>query len=417
MARRYTRDNRGRFSSTGATARGGRLKTASGNKRAAQTKGIAGGKPAGTVGKPKGAKPAASKTAGGRYTPTTNGKGQVVGMRDRTKPAPSPAAVAQAARSQRANRNLNAAMAREGDGPNSKASRSASVAKRAGDIYKGKVDPKQKTKARLTKTSDPEALRKRTKKIKDNTLKPAAAKPAAKPAASKVSFDQAAWQRRASRAKNAGLVRASKEVGNPIKSKADKKVYRAYATRVKAEQFYQGLTKDRTDKTGRTLVRGAEGMKQNFNARPRRGTASTSIGVAARNRQYEQARLAKREANKQARIAAAAKPAASKAERVLGRVTANAKRAAGGSDAKSARSSAVALLAQSSLSSRAVGKRDPNRQYPRAELVAGLNKSMSKPLPKSQRASTGRTRNKGEQMLQRDAAASLIRFNRRKRKP
>ena len=36
MARRYARDNRGRFSSTGATARGGRLATASGNKRATQ---------------------------------------------------------------------------------------------------------------------------------------------------------------------------------------------------------------------------------------------------------------------------------------------------------------------------------------------------------------------------------------------
>ncbi len=36
MARRYTRDNRGRFSSTGATARGGRLRTAAGNKRATQ---------------------------------------------------------------------------------------------------------------------------------------------------------------------------------------------------------------------------------------------------------------------------------------------------------------------------------------------------------------------------------------------
>lgn len=33
MARRYTRDNRGRFASVGATARGGRLKTAGGNKR------------------------------------------------------------------------------------------------------------------------------------------------------------------------------------------------------------------------------------------------------------------------------------------------------------------------------------------------------------------------------------------------
>jgi len=37
MARRYARDNRGRFSSTGATARGGRLRTAAGNKRATVT--------------------------------------------------------------------------------------------------------------------------------------------------------------------------------------------------------------------------------------------------------------------------------------------------------------------------------------------------------------------------------------------
>ena len=37
MARKYTRDNRGRFASVGATARGGRLKTASGGKRKTQT--------------------------------------------------------------------------------------------------------------------------------------------------------------------------------------------------------------------------------------------------------------------------------------------------------------------------------------------------------------------------------------------
>lgn len=41
--RSYARDNKGRFSSTGATARGGRLATASGNKRETQTKRIAGG--------------------------------------------------------------------------------------------------------------------------------------------------------------------------------------------------------------------------------------------------------------------------------------------------------------------------------------------------------------------------------------
>jgi hypothetical protein len=61
MARRYARDNRGRFASTGATARGGRLRTAAGKKRATVTQRIAGGKPAGTVGKPKGLKPGAIK--------------------------------------------------------------------------------------------------------------------------------------------------------------------------------------------------------------------------------------------------------------------------------------------------------------------------------------------------------------------
>jgi len=65
VARRYSRDNRGRFSGagSGATARGGRLKTASGNKRATQTSRMAAAPRAGTVGKggkakgPKVAKP------------------------------------------------------------------------------------------------------------------------------------------------------------------------------------------------------------------------------------------------------------------------------------------------------------------------------------------------------------------------
>jgi hypothetical protein len=53
--RKYVRDNRGRFATTGATARGGRLKTKSGKKRATQTvKAKTGGKPAGTLkAKPK----------------------------------------------------------------------------------------------------------------------------------------------------------------------------------------------------------------------------------------------------------------------------------------------------------------------------------------------------------------------------
>jgi hypothetical protein len=59
MARRYSRDNRGRFAGggsssggggkVGATARGGRLRTAAGNKRATQTTKAAAAKPSGTV--------------------------------------------------------------------------------------------------------------------------------------------------------------------------------------------------------------------------------------------------------------------------------------------------------------------------------------------------------------------------------
>lgn len=56
MARKYTRDNRGRFASVGATARGSRLKTAGGNKRKSQTIQSKASR-AGTIGKPKGLKP------------------------------------------------------------------------------------------------------------------------------------------------------------------------------------------------------------------------------------------------------------------------------------------------------------------------------------------------------------------------
>ena len=76
--RKYVRDNRGRFATTGATARGGRLKTASGKKRATQTvKTKTGGKPAGAIkGKikrdPGAAKPAAAKPAK-RKTVNTSG--------------------------------------------------------------------------------------------------------------------------------------------------------------------------------------------------------------------------------------------------------------------------------------------------------------------------------------------------------
>lgn len=69
MARRYVRDNRGRFASVGATARGGRLRTAAGNKRATQTKEIASSKPAGTISRNRRAKPETPAPAPARLTP------------------------------------------------------------------------------------------------------------------------------------------------------------------------------------------------------------------------------------------------------------------------------------------------------------------------------------------------------------
>ena len=130
-------------------------------------------------------------------------------------PADSPRAKQQQrqlARSQRAGRNERAAWAREADGPNSKASRSATVARRAQQIYAGKVDPKAKTKSRLTKTRDPEVLRKRIAKIKDNTAR-AAAK-AAKAAAKKAAKATAASPtKKAARGPKANLPRMATPTG------------------------------------------------------------------------------------------------------------------------------------------------------------------------------------------------------------
>lgn len=71
--RKYARDNQGRFASTGtgATARGGRLKTASGNKRKTQTMQSAAA-PKGTIGKPKGLKPGTIKAKAATAKPKDN---------------------------------------------------------------------------------------------------------------------------------------------------------------------------------------------------------------------------------------------------------------------------------------------------------------------------------------------------------
>jgi len=73
---RLTRDNAGKITGqggSGATARGGRLKTASGNARARQVGKLKGG-PKGTIGKPKGLKPGAVKGKA-KTAPKTYGRG------------------------------------------------------------------------------------------------------------------------------------------------------------------------------------------------------------------------------------------------------------------------------------------------------------------------------------------------------
>lgn len=236
--RRYVRDNRGRFATTGATARGGRLKTASGKKRETQTMKVSGAKAAGTISKPKGLKPgtikakprsssarqAASKKpiAKTSKAPVNKAKTEYKAARadarmrnadlrgadvnerrmantaaakvknmQRRRSASVPKASAdsprsrqtakQIARRKRATANERQAYDRWDKGiATDKDSRKASVAKRARAIYEGKIDPKVKTRARLTQTRNPDVLRdriKRGEKLTAAKAKKAASKP------------------------------------------------------------------------------------------------------------------------------------------------------------------------------------------------------------------------------------------------
>lgn len=251
-ARKYVRDNRGRFSTTGATARGGRLKTAGGKKRATQTvKAKTGGKPAGALKvKPRSegqkyakrvqagkdlkrsqsvasqkkffaktqkrldaaplaqSKAAGSKPTSARTSKAPTNKAKVAYKRasgdarmrkadlrgadanerrmansasakvknmQRRRATSAPKAGADAPRSKqkarelarvkRAYSNERKAYAARGDGAGTaKQSRSASVAKRAQDIYSGKISASKKTTARLTRTQNPDVLKARIKK-------------------------------------------------------------------------------------------------------------------------------------------------------------------------------------------------------------------------------------------------------------
>jgi len=213
--RKYVRDSIGRFATTGATARGGRLKTKSGKKRATQTvKAKTGGKPAGAIkGKikrdPGAAKPTArSKPTAARTSKAPANKAKAAYKRasgdarmrnadlrgadakerrmansasakvknmQRRRSTSAPKAGAEAPRSkqkarefariQRAYGNERRAYAAKGDGFGSaKQSRTASVAKRARDIYSGKISASYKTTSRLTRTQNPDVLKARIKR-------------------------------------------------------------------------------------------------------------------------------------------------------------------------------------------------------------------------------------------------------------
>jgi len=89
--RRYVRDNRGRFASVGATARGGRLRTEAGNKRATVTGRQEGIQPKNTISrnrraKPEAAAPAPASTSTGRQRVRGNFRPQnTMGARQKNK--------------------------------------------------------------------------------------------------------------------------------------------------------------------------------------------------------------------------------------------------------------------------------------------------------------------------------------------
>ena len=207
--RKYARDARGRFASVGATARGGRLARA-GGKRATVTSRIKGGTPAGAVRRQRGdapaaptSKPVAVRTSKAPRNPAKdryksaagsarmaaqdlrgtgaegrrrlNSASAVVRNMERNRSTAKPTAAnsprakqqqRQAGRVARAASINREAWKREADGPNSKASRSAAVSKRALQIYRGKVDPKVRNTKSLTATRDPEKLIRRRKKAR-----------------------------------------------------------------------------------------------------------------------------------------------------------------------------------------------------------------------------------------------------------
>ena len=82
-----------------------------------------------------------------------------------------------------------------------------------------------------------------------------------------------------------------------------------------------------------------------------------------------------------------------KAERVITRIEGNQARGttvarSKKEDRRLAKTLAVSQFAKSYVSNRAVGSRDPNKQYTKAELLPQLNRALSRPTPKSKKKST-----------------------------
>jgi hypothetical protein len=107
---------------------------------------------------------------------------------------------------------------------------------------------------------------------------------------------------------------------------------------------------------------------------------------------------------------AKAKP--TKAERVIARIEGN--QARGSTVARSkkedrrlARTLAISQFAKSYVSERAVGNRDPNTQYKKADLLPQLNKALSRPSPKKQRKSTTRSNDPRKGLIALGVGAAL----------
>jgi hypothetical protein len=373
MARRYARDNRGRFApkGTGATARGGRLKTAGGSKRQTQTMQASAAPRAGAirgkvkrdptaasrVGQTAAAKPAGpartskktvssaekryrSATSTARANAVTKGddaqgrrQANTASARVRTMernrstqlptaPANSPASQQRRKESDRLRRavaNERRAMQRESEGPGGKASRSAAVAKRARQIYSGKIDPTQKTAARLTRTQNPEALRKRIKKMRDNSTAPA------KPAAAAAAKPKAKRRRTISPEKTARVTQRVNAVTAAAASKSGVKRMNATEVGVRAKAFLTRKAGGMSGMVGKSFAEQQAVIRSGLTNRPRYSTQNPNrnkplrFNALGQDRARQQAKIENRTARE--KIAAATKkpPAPKPMSRLMGR--------------------------------------------------------------------------------------------------